>query len=109
GVFQFTPLKEACLSTCRSPLAFLMREWRPGVRGAWVMGLKHGLACTGCCALLMALLFLLGVMNVLWVAALTLFVLLEKTVPAGRWLSRASGALLLAWGALLLVPWDHLH
>jgi len=102
GLFQFTPLKHACLSTCRSPLAFLMTEWRPGVRGAWVMGLRHGIYCTGCCWLLMALLFLLGVMNVLWIAALTAFVLVEKTWPQAQWTSRASGVALLAWGAVLL-------
>jgi predicted metal-binding membrane protein len=102
GLFQFTPLKHACLATCRSPLSFLMTEWRPGVRGAWVMGLRHGLYCTGCCWLLMALLFLLGVMNVLWIAALTAFVLVEKTWPGVQWTSKASGAALLGWGAVLL-------
>ena len=102
GAFQFTPLKDACLSTCRSPLSFIVTEWRPGVRGAWVMGLRHGLFCTGCCWLLMALLFLLGVMNLLWIAALAVFVLLEKTWPRARWISPASGVLLIAWGAVLL-------
>lgn len=102
GLFQFTPLKHACLATCRSPLSFLMTEWRPGVRGAWAMGLRHGIYCTGCCWLLMALLFLLGVMNVLWIAALTAFVLIEKTWPQAQWTSRASGAALLAWGVVLL-------
>ena len=102
GIFQFTPLKHACLATCRSPLSFLLTQWRPGVGGAWVMGLRHGLYCTGCCWLLMALLFLLGVMNVLWIAALTAFVLVEKTWPGAQWTSRISGAALLAWGAVLL-------
>jgi len=102
GAFQFTPLKHACLSTCRSPLSFLMTEWRPGVRGAWIMGLRHGLFCTGCCWLLMALLFVLGVMNVAWIAVLTAFVLLEKTLPSARWVSAASGVVLIAWGAWLL-------
>jgi predicted metal-binding membrane protein len=102
GIFQFTPLKNACLAACRSPLSFLMTEWRPGVRGAWVMGLRHGAYCTGCCWLLMALLFLLGVMNVLWIAALAALVLVEKTWPRGQWTSKASGAALLAWGAVLL-------
>lgn len=102
GVFQLTPLKHACLSTCRSPLSFIMTEWRAGVGGAWIMGLRHGLFCTGCCWLLMALLFLLGVMNIAWIATLTAFVLLEKTWPGARWMSAASGVLLIAWGALLL-------
>ena len=107
GLFQFSALKHACLSTCRSPLSFLMTEWRPGAGGAWVMGLRHGVLCTGCCWLLMALLFLLGVMNVAWIAALTAFVLLEKTWPTlwpgARWISPAGGVLLMAWGAVLLV------
>jgi predicted metal-binding membrane protein len=102
GLFQFTALKHACLATCRSPLSFLLTEWRPGVRGAWTMGLRHGLYCTGCCWLLMGLLFLLGVMNVLWIVALTAFVLVEKTWPGTHWISKASGAALLAWGAALL-------
>ena len=102
GLFQFTPLKNACLAACRSPLSFLMTEWRPGVRGAWVMGLRHGVYCTGCCWLLMALLFLLGVMNVLWIAALTAFVLVEKILPRAEWTSKAGGAALLVWGAVLL-------
>ncbi|MEO5698155.1 MAG: DUF2182 domain-containing protein [Burkholderiaceae bacterium] len=107
GLFQLTPLKQACLRTCRSPLWFLMTAWRPGTRGAWLMGLRHGLWCTGCCWLLMALLFVLGVMNLAWIAALTAFVLLEKTWPAhwpgARWISPAAGLVLLVWGAALLV------
>lgn len=79
-----------------------MTEWRPGLAGAWIMGLRHGLLCTGCCWLLMALLFLLGVMNLAWIAVLTVFVLLEKTWPRARWLSPVSGVLLMAWGAVLL-------
>ncbi|WP_313953287.1 DUF2182 domain-containing protein, partial [Accumulibacter sp.] len=102
GIFQFTPLKQACLSTCRSPLSFLMTEWRPGHAGALITGLRHGLLCTGCCWLLMALLFVLGVMNVAWIAVLTVFVQLEKNWPTARWLSPAGGVLLLAWGVVLL-------
>jgi predicted metal-binding membrane protein len=101
GLFQLTPLKNACLANCRSPLSFLITGWRPGIGGAWSMGLRHGLYCTGCCWLLMALLFLLGVMNVAWIAALTAFVLLEKLVVV-RWTSLASGLLLIGWGATLL-------
>jgi predicted metal-binding membrane protein len=102
GAFQFTPLKQACLATCRSPLSFLLNEWRPGAGGAIVMGLKHGAYCTGCCWLLMALLFVLGVMNVLWIAALAALVLIEKTLPRARWLSFGTGLILTAWGALAL-------
>jgi predicted metal-binding membrane protein len=98
GVFQWTPLKEACLTHCRSPLAFLTMHWREGAGGALRMGLHHGLYCVGCCWLLMALLFVLGVMNLAWIAALTVVVLLEKLSPGGEWWSRVSGASLVLWG-----------
>jgi predicted metal-binding membrane protein len=101
GIYQFTPLKGACLNKCRSPLAFLLSEWRDGNFGAFVMGLRHGTYCVLCCWALMALLFVLGVMNLLWVAVLSVFVLAEKIAPSGVWLSRASGVLLIGWGALL--------
>ena len=99
GLFQFAPLKDVCLDKCRSPIGFIMTEWRDGARGALVMGLRHGAFCTGCCWALMALLFVGGVMNLLWVAALALFVLIEKVVPAGGRLGKAGGVLLVAWGA----------
>ena len=83
GLYQATPLKRACLNSCRSPVSFLMRLWRPGWRGAARLGLAHGVYCLGCCALLMALLFVFGVMNLIWVAALALFVLIEKVLPIG--------------------------
>jgi predicted metal-binding membrane protein len=102
GSYQFTPLKHACLSKCRSPLSFIMTEWRIGVRGAFIMGLRHGLYCTGCCWLLMALLFVVGVMNLLWIAALAAAILLEKTLPNVRWLSTAIGLLLVGWGIVVL-------
>lgn len=98
GLFQFAPLKDACLDNCRSPLSFIMTDWRDGTRGALVMGLRHGAYCAGCCWALMALLFVGGVMNLLWVAALALFVLIEKVVPAGGRLGKAGGILLIAWG-----------
>jgi predicted metal-binding membrane protein len=104
GVFQWTPLKEACLTTCRSPLGFIMSEWREGVRGALVMGLRHGAYCVGCCWALMALLFVAGVMNLVWVAAIAAFVLIEKVVPGGRQVSRLAGALFVVAGVLLLIP-----
>jgi predicted metal-binding membrane protein len=103
GVFQWTPLKEACLTTCRSPLGFIMAEWREGVRGALVMGLRHGAYCIGCCWALMTLLFVAGVMNLVWVATIAVFVLIEKVVPGGHRVSRLAGGLLVAAGVFLLV------
>ncbi|MGH7391182.1 MAG: DUF2182 domain-containing protein [Candidatus Rokuibacteriota bacterium] len=102
GVFQWTPLKRACLAGCRSPLAFLMTGWREGRRGAFVMGLHHGLYCLGCCWALMALLFVAGVMNLLWVAAISVAVLIEKVVPRGDVVGRLMGVALVAAGVLLV-------
>ncbi len=102
GAYQFTPLKDACLSRCQSPLGFILTHWREGAAGAVVMGLRHGAFCVGCCWMLMALLFVAGVMNLLWVAAIAAFVLLEKVAPYGRVWSRLAGALLIVWGARLL-------
>lgn len=104
GVYQWLPLKQACLGHCRSPLGFVMGHWRAGAVGALRMGLLHGLYCLGCCWAVMGLLFVVGVMNLLWVALLSVFVLLEKLLPLGRWGGRLSGALLMAWGAVL---WLH--
>ena len=98
GVFQWTPLKSACLTHCRSPLSFLMTDWGEGKWGAFFMGLKHGAYCTGCCWFLMALLFVAGVMNVWWIAIIALFVLLEKVVPQGLFVGKVAGVLLVAWG-----------
>ncbi len=103
GLYQLTPLKRACLRHCRSPLAFLSAHWRPGVRGALRMGIVHGVYCVGCCWFLMGLLFFGGVMNLYWIAGLALFVLLEKTVPAGHWLEYTTGVALLFWGGGVLV------
>src|SRR5918998_3388968 len=99
GIYQWTPLKHACLSKCRSPLGFVLNEWREGGRGAFLMGLKHGGYCTGCCWSLMALLFVAGVMNLLWVAAIAGFVLIEKVAPAGHRMGQAAGVLMVAGGA----------
>jgi predicted metal-binding membrane protein len=103
GVYQFTPLKYVCLSNCRTPLGFLMTEWREGTKGALIMGLRHGLYCLGCCWPLMLLLFVAGVMNLLWVALIAGYVLVEKAIPAGQWVSRAIGLLTIGWGAWLLI------
>ena len=102
GVYQLTPIKHACLRHCRSPLAFLSTHWRRDARGALRMGLVHGAFCVGCCWFLMGLLFFGGVMNLYWIAGLALFVLFEKTVPAGHWLGYATGVALLVWGAGML-------
>ena len=103
GIYQVTPLKNACLSRCRSPLGFLLGEWREGWRGALVMGARHGMICVGCCWALMTVLFVVGVMNLAGVAAITVLVLLEKLAPLGRLTSWASGAALAAWGLYLLL------
>ena len=103
GVYQFTPLKRACLARCRTPLAFLMSEWREGTQGALIMGVRHGIYCVGCCWLLMLLLFVAGVMNLLWVALIAAFVLVEKVIPGGPWLSRAFGVFAIGWGLWLLM------
>ena len=102
GVYQWTPLKHACLSKCRSPLGFVLNEWREGGWGAFLMGLKHGAYCTGCCWSLMVLLLVAGVMNLLWVAAIAGLVLLEKVAPAGDRLGRVAGAVLVGWGVWMV-------
>jgi predicted metal-binding membrane protein len=103
GAYQWTPLKQACLRHCRSPLAFLLGRWRKGAWGAVTNGMRHGLFCLGCCWMLMVLLFVGGLMNLLWIAALALLVLIEKTLPWGGRTSRATGAALVVWGAVTLV------
>jgi predicted metal-binding membrane protein len=103
GIFQWTPLKHTCLKHCRSPLGFITTDWRDGTWGALIMGLKHGSYCTGCCWALMALLFVAGVMNLFWVAIIAVFVLIEKIVPNGHWVSKASGLLLIAWGIWMIL------
>jgi predicted metal-binding membrane protein len=103
GIYQLTPLKDACLKGCRSPMGFLMAEWRPGRRGALAMGLRHGWNCAGCCWAMMALMFVLGVMNLLWMAALTALCLVEKGIPAGDRVGRLAGVGFIGWGGWLLV------
>jgi predicted metal-binding membrane protein len=98
GIFQFTPLKDRCLKHCRGPLEFIMTRWRSGNAGAFRMGLEHGAFCAGCCWALMGLLFVVGVMNVLWIAALTLLVCVEKMLPPRTRIRVASGIILVAWG-----------
>lgn len=102
GLYQLTPWKRTCLTHCRSPLGFLMTNWRDGKRGALTMGLRHGAFCLGCCWALMGVLFVTGVMALVWVAALALLVLLEKVGPAGLHVARLSGLALIATGALMI-------
>jgi len=102
GIFQWTPWKHACLSHCRSPLQFLLGDWREGPGGALSMGIKHGAFCAGCCWMLMALLFVAGVMNMLWVAAITILVLLEKVAPQSWRLRHVVGGFLVAWGVWMI-------
>jgi predicted metal-binding membrane protein len=103
GAYQLTPAKRACLSHCRSPVHFLAHEWRAGAWGAVRMGSAHGLYCLGCCWALMLLLFVGGVMNLLWVAAIALFVLLEKVLPLGRVPSWLAGAAMIGAGLALIL------
>ncbi len=103
GAYQLSPLKGACLVHCRSPIAFISRHWRNGRWGALRMGVAHGLYCVGCCWTLMALLFVGGVMNLVWIAGLAIFVLLEKLAPSGMWVAHASGFMMLAAGGGLLL------
>ncbi|WP_041389496.1 DUF2182 domain-containing protein [Polaromonas sp. JS666] len=103
GIYQWTPLKQACLRRCRSPLDFVLMHWRNGPTGAFLMGLHHGMFCVGCCWMLMLLLFVGGVMNLVWIAGIALFVLVEKLVPAGHWIGRGAGLLLIGWGVATLL------
>lgn len=107
GVFQFTPLKDQCLTKCRSPLAFFLAEWRDGRSGALLLGLRHGGYCVACCWALMAVMFVVGAMNLTWMAALALLVLGEKFSPA-RWkLSHLAGAVLIVWAVLVAADLFH--
>jgi predicted metal-binding membrane protein len=104
GVYQWSPLKDVCLAQCQSPIGFLMRYggFRGDLPGCLLMGLRHGAYCIGCCWVLMALLFVGGVMNVLWIALLAVLVLLEKLAPFGRWIARAAGVACVVAGAEML-------
>ena len=101
GTFQFTPFKDACLMQCRSPVPFLLANWRDGDGAAFVLGMQQGGYCVGCCWALMGLMFVFGAMNLLWMAALSAFVLGEKIAPALWQIDRAAGVVLILWGVLL--------
>ncbi len=103
GIYQWTPWKDACLSQCRTPLSFLMTEWREGTGGAFAMGVKHGVFCVGCCWALMLVLFAVGVMNMLWMVIITVFVLAEKVWPWQATGLRAVSGLLLVGGGIAVL------
>jgi predicted metal-binding membrane protein len=112
GLFQFTPLKHACLRHCRSPLGFLLTAWRPGLRATFFTGLRHGCTCLGCCWALMALLFVFGTMNLIAASALTALVLVEKMLPGGPLVARLAGAALTGWGLWAVgigLAWNEWH
>lgn len=102
GLYQLTPWKNVCLDHCRSPAHFFFHHWRPGVSGAFRLGLEHGAFCLGCCWALMGLLFFGGVMNLLWIAGITIFVFLEKVLPFGVWGGRLAGGGLIVLGLVVV-------
>jgi predicted metal-binding membrane protein len=108
GLFQFTPLKHACLKHCRSTFEFIMTRWREGSGGALRMGMEHGAFCTGCCWALMCLLFVVGVMNLFWVGGLTILICVEKMLPARARITFATGMVLIACGAGVLLHYSQL-
>ncbi len=103
GVYQLTPLKRACLTHCQTPLGFLMRHWRDGAGGAFEMGVRHGVYCLGCCWALMGVLFAVGVMNLVWVAVLSAFILVEKMGDSGAHVARVGGVLLVGLGVFVFM------
>ena len=103
GIYQLTPLKNICLARCRTPVSFFMLNWRDGSVGAFYLGLKHGTLCMGCCWMLMALLFVAGVMNLAWVAAISALVLIEKAAPRGGTIATVSGVLMIAAGVVVAI------
>lgn len=103
GAFQLSPLKNACLSQCRSPIGFFMTAWRGGYSGALSMGLRHGTFCVACCWALMAVMFVVGTMNMVWILVLTVFMLLEKVAPRPKLVTRGCGIALIFAGVAVLV------
>jgi predicted metal-binding membrane protein len=103
AAYEFSPLKNRCLTQCSSPLSFITVHWRPGIAGALRMGIVHGAFCVGCCWALMLLLFVAGVMNLLWVALLAVLVLVQKVLPLQRATTMVTGGAMLIAGATLMV------
>jgi hypothetical protein len=108
GIYQLTPLKDICLSKCRTPISFVLASWREGYGGAFRMGTEHGVLCLGCCWLLFLILFPLGMMNIAVLALITLLIFAEKSLPIGRQVARAAAVGLIAWGALVFFVPDAL-
>lgn len=103
GIFQFTSLKVRCLKYCRTPIDFILRKWKHGKWGALQMGMDNGIYCLGCCWILMILLFVSGIMNLLWIAIIAIFVLIEKVLPAAKLVSSIAGIALIGYGLFILV------
>jgi predicted metal-binding membrane protein len=103
GLFQFTQVKHRCLNYCRTPVTFVHHNWKDGKRGALKMGIGNGTYCLGCCWILMILLFVSGIMNLLWIAIIALFVLIEKVLPAAKPVTFTAGIALIAYGVMILV------
>jgi len=103
GIFQFTPIKQTCLKYCRTPLGFVLQHWKEGKLSALLMGIENGFYCLGCCWLLMALLFVVGIMNLLWIALIAVFVLVEKITPNIKWIPYIAGVVLIAYGVISLI------
>ncbi|MGI8873285.1 MAG: DUF2182 domain-containing protein [Egibacteraceae bacterium] len=103
GLFQVTPWKEACLRRCRTPVGFLIAEWREGAAGGLIMGLRHGAYCLGCCWALMAVLFVVGTMHLVWMAVIAAFVLAEKVAPRVLGVRYVAAVALVGWGASMLL------
>lgn len=103
GIFQFTPLKQRCLQYCRTPVDFIHRNWKEGKVGALKMGMENGMYCLGCCWVLMVLLFVSGIMNLLWIALIALFVLIEKVLSRLKLVSFIAGAVLIIYGVVFLI------
>jgi predicted metal-binding membrane protein len=103
GAFQFTPLKHSCLRYCRSPISFIHQYWKDGKSGALRMGMQNGMYCLGCCWILMLLLFVSGIMNILWIAIISLFVLIEKVISSAKHFSLIAGIALIAYGVLIFI------
>lgn len=103
GLYQVTAWKNRCLRACRSPLDFLMLHWQGGATGALKMGIWHGAYCVACCWALMLLLFVGGVMNLVWIIGIASYVLIEKLAPGGPAIARAGGILLIAVGTFLVI------
>ncbi|MEM0923803.1 MAG: DUF2182 domain-containing protein, partial [Pseudomonadota bacterium] len=103
GLYQLSPIKDACLRHCRHPLTYLLTHWREGMRGAFMVGANHGVYCVGCCIVFMGLMFVFGAMNVWWMALIALYFLAEKIAPqAERW-GRWAGYALIAGGIALAI------